>query len=239
MTLQNLLRGCALRLTKVGAAAPATILQAKRFQSSSSGFSGCILPKWKKPPPKPRLGRKCLPYKVPVCSEEVLQKRRKTRPCQLKRNLEEIDPECCPNPCFDAHPRFDDLHYAPSEKNRPYQQTWCEFGNLRIVERPRCCYEEFDIPMPKRRKRGKTGPHVDMCAIARQCPNVSPRCSKIVWPGCQTRKCEFSCKYYPPPKDCLKVCTPYPSFTECDRDLPKPLHPIECDCLKIIGFCPI
>ncbi|XP_014102176.1 uncharacterized protein [Bactrocera oleae] len=235
MALQNLLQRCVLNIAKPGGLfAPTSFIQPVRFSSS---VGGCILPKHKKKPTKPRLGRKCIPYKVPICSEEVLKKKRKSKPCQMKTDVQEIDPECCDNPCIDMYPRFDDLYYAPSEKNRPYQQTWCEFGNLRIKKRPRCCYEEFDIPMPKRRKP-KRGPSVDLCEVARQCPNVSPKCVKLVWPGCRTNKCTFKCNYYPPPKDCLKICTPYPSFSECDRDLPKPLHPVECNCLEYNGFCP-
>ncbi|XP_018792461.1 PREDICTED: uncharacterized protein LOC108971087 [Bactrocera latifrons] len=234
MALQNLLQRCVLNIAKPSTFAPTSLIQPVRFSSS---VGGCILPKHKKKPAKLRPGRKCIPYKVPICSEEVLKKKRKSRPCQMKADVQTIDPECCPNPCIDMYPRFDDLYYAPSEKNRRYQQTWCEFGSLRITKQPRCCYEELDIPMPKRRKP-KRGRSIDLCEVARKCPNVSPKCVKLVWPGCRTNKCTFKCSYYPPPKDCLKICTPYPSFSECERDLPKPLHPVECNCLESMGFCP-
>ncbi|XP_054736881.1 uncharacterized protein LOC129243698 [Anastrepha obliqua] len=238
MALQTRLRICVLSGVKPVLRLVTSCGQPLRF---SSTVGGCILPKKsKKGPSKPKPGRKCKPYKIPICSEEALAAKRKTRPCQKKIKPSDLtNPECCVNPCIEMHPRFDDLYYAPSEKNKLYQQTWCEFEELRIMKRPICCYEQFDIPLPERRKlERKDIPPSSLCEIAKQCPNsVHPKCVKIVWPGCRTRKCEFKCHNFRSPSDCLKVCTPYPSFSECDRYFGKPLPPVECDCLSTFGFC--
>ncbi|XP_036334146.1 uncharacterized protein LOC118744866 [Rhagoletis pomonella] len=240
MAMQNIFRKSLLCTRKPGLKLATSFAQPLRL---SSTVGGCILPtKAKKAPSKPKLKRKCKLQKIAICSEEALAAKRKTRPCKEKiipSNLE--NPECCNNPCVEMHPRFDDLYYAPSEKNKPYQQTWCEFSGFRIEKHPTCCYEQDDIPLPKRRKLG----HKDISQsqvrdIARQCPNnLNPKCWKIIWPGCRTKKCDFKCHDFPGPQDCLKVCTPYPSFSECDKPLPKALPPVECDCLNTKGYCPM
>ncbi|XP_067633683.1 uncharacterized protein [Eurosta solidaginis] len=235
MALQNIVRISALTGSQI--AKPVVLRQPIRLTSTKGG---CYIPKSKtKAPKKIKPARDCTMYKVPICSEEVLKAKSKTKPCEEKVKPADVPPECCPNPCIDMLPRFDDLYYAPSDKNRKYQITWCEFGELQTLNWPICCYQEFDVPKPERRKIvRKNIAQSEMCEMARQCPNnVHPQCAKIVWPGCRTKRCEFKCRIFREKDDCKKPCTPYPSFSECKKLPPRPMRPIECDCLKVKDFC--
>lgn len=184
----------------------------------------------------------CVFYTHPKCSEEVLAKKRKIKKCVP------FDPVCTPiECCYDfpcktnLYPPFDDLYYRPSDKNRRYQRTWAECPKLRLEPRPVCCYEHFDYRKPKRRRRrcteGEYSPNVE-CAMRKLCPNLDmKKCPRLNLPGCSKFKCNTKCKRTRLPEDCKKVCTPYPSFSECKRDRPKPLRPVECKCWVIPDGC--
>uniref|UniRef100_A0A034W6J7 Uncharacterized protein n=1 Tax=Bactrocera dorsalis TaxID=27457 RepID=A0A034W6J7_BACDO len=203
---------CAQRLTSTDA--PELIL-------------GCIPPPPKKSDKHPARDR--CKFIEPRCAEE------KMRHVTCKKR--EFPPhfnfdECCP-PCRDVFPRFDDLYYQPSDKEkRKYQQTWSECPRLFIVPRKICCYEHFDVPKMEKRefKRDEdqfNNYHVKTCRN-----NSQSRCAKITWPGCRIGRWPPKCFVIKHSSGCLKICTPYPSYSECKRPKPKSLPPVECACLR-------
>ncbi|XP_036333616.1 uncharacterized protein LOC118744595 [Rhagoletis pomonella] len=172
----------------------------------------------------------CL-YLEPRCSKDKMKKVTcKKREFPLDFNFD----ECCKG-CKDVLPRFDDLYYKPSDKSeRKYQQTWSECPDIFIVPMKLCCTEYYAVSKMEKRKHKKL--EVDQLEdiVVRLCRNkLSARCSKISWPGCKAVRDPPKCTATKKSSGCSKICTPYPSYSECEKKSPKFLRPAECKCLKV------
>ncbi|XP_011180824.1 uncharacterized protein LOC105211185 [Zeugodacus cucurbitae] len=140
--------------------------------------------------------------------------------------------ECCP-PCRDVLPRFDDLYYKPSDKEkRKYQQTWSECPRLYILPRKICCTEHFDVPKMEKRTFTRDDDQFNNYNVKTCRNNSQSRCAKITWPGCRKGREPSRCFVIKQSSGCLKICTPYPSYSECKKPKPKSLRPVECTCLR-------
>ena len=145
--------------------------------------------------------------------------------------------ECCDDPCQDAYVRFDDLYYFVSDKKeRKYTRTWRECPKtLRVCKRV-CCFDgkERAPPLPKRPKDAVID---TACPADPNCMALTGNCPKIASQGCRPARKIPSCRKEKRPADCYKFCTPFPSFSECQRDQPPRRHPIECPCLNLPMNC--
>uniref|UniRef100_A0A1A9VV48 Uncharacterized protein n=1 Tax=Glossina austeni TaxID=7395 RepID=A0A1A9VV48_GLOAU len=147
-----------------------------------------------------------------------------------------VKPECCLDPCKDALPRFDLLYYKRTDKlKRKYQQTWAECPELLKKPKVICCFDKIKYPpMEKRKKRDRPETACNpVCASARSA------CPSFTLPGCREPRKPPKCAVFRSPAKCKKKKAPYPSFSECSRKRPPPLHPIECHCLAIVPMCEV
>lgn len=148
----------------------------------------------------------------------------------------ETPDECCPDPCKWAYPRFDLLYYKRSDKlNRKYTQTWAECPELLRKPKVICCLDKIVMPqLPKRepKKKPKTA-----CPVS--CPPSGSKCPRLTLDGCRPARIPPKCSIVRVPANCEKKKAPYPSFSECKRDIPRPLHPIECKCLVTPSMCEV
>ncbi|XP_037956387.1 uncharacterized protein LOC119686012 [Teleopsis dalmanni] len=144
------------------------------------------------------------------------------------------NPICCNEICPEPFPRFDDLYYVESDKlKRKYPRTWKECLNYPEKRRPVCDWRKAKaIPYDKRVRK----PHGEPC----DCGIViekAEKCKKIVSKGCKPVKDPPSCALARKPTDCKKICTQYPSFSECQKPPFKKARIVECDCLKSQSLC--
>lgn len=144
---------------------------------------------------------------------------------------------CCNNPCKDAAARFDLLYYRRSDKlNRIYQQTWGECPELLKKPKLICRYE--NIIFPKFEKRPRTQRPQTACKPP-TCTNTKTTCPRYIMPRCGKARRPPKCHVNREPLDCVKRKAPFPSFSECRRVLPIPLHPRECTCLALPTMCEV
>lgn len=165
---------------------------------------------------------------------------KKINPPPLPHNEREIvikvPDECCPDPCKWAYPRFDLLYYKRTDKlNRVYTQTWAECPELLKKPKVICCFDKIQMPkMPKRKPKEKPK---TACEIV--CPPAASKCPRVTMEGCRPARVPPKCIIIRKPADCEKKKAPYPSFSECKRDIPRPLRPIECKCLVKPALCEV
>jgi len=164
--------------------------------------------------------------------------------------LEDVKKKCSKAECILEYPRFDDIHYKSSDKSKKeYQQTWCEPPELVIKEKNKCLEPlRFEAIDPERRARQKdaaesknkdsckniiSDPEKRMkldlmgCQISVDNTKVKSRCPKIQMPGCKLARDPPECTITNLAKPC-KTCTPYPSFSECQKGPIKMLPITEC-----------
>ncbi|XP_005178805.1 uncharacterized protein LOC101900597 [Musca domestica] len=144
---------------------------------------------------------------------------------------------CCANPCKDALPRFDWLYYRRSDKlSKEYQQTWAECPELVKQSKVVCCYDKIVYPQMKKRPRQE---RPQTACTPPTCSNTKTTCPRFHMPRCGKVRRPPKCHVNREPKDCTKRKAPFPAFSECRRDIPKPLHPIECKCLALPTMCEV
>uniref|UniRef100_A0A1I8P989 Uncharacterized protein n=1 Tax=Stomoxys calcitrans TaxID=35570 RepID=A0A1I8P989_STOCA len=144
---------------------------------------------------------------------------------------------CCGNVCPDAVPRLDTLYYKRSDKaQRKYEQTWAECPELMKKPKLLCRYESIIYPKLEKRPRGE---RPQTACKPPECNNTKTACPRFNMPRCGKARRPPKCSVTREPLDCMKDKAPYPSFSECKRDLPHPLHPIECKCLALPTMCEV
>lgn len=198
----------------------------------------------------------CADVKEPICSEENLAQR---DPCFEKEvrlakglpppesNSMWLNPECCKESC-PILPRYDEMYYKPSDKlKRKYQQTWVACPDLHIEEVTVCCNESLNFA-PKEKRVFK---RVEKGAPATSCSKVSPSAKVCKPPPIQKKGCPYvplpDCSGRKPPTcpkrrisdGCAREKTPYPSFSECQKDEIDPSSPVECRCLDPVFMCEV
>lgn len=175
-------------------------------------------------------------------------KKKKSEPKEPFKSMWETIPGWGEQDCI---LRLDNVHYKPSDKNtRVYQMTWepCP----RAVKRLRkiCCYEDAKVPPQCKRRRGGRGgsacerDNSDLkqdYELLRKCMGKKiekvTKCQKVAMPDCPAVASNIKCRVVRAPSDCQKICTPYPSYSECQRDEGKKPHPRECGCLGNTMMC--
>ncbi|XP_067633504.1 uncharacterized protein [Eurosta solidaginis] len=184
-----------------------------------------------------KFGRIRCPTPPPTCGIT----RKPSDDCKPKIEITEEWKKCCMTECQWQHPRFDDLYYKPSDKlNRTYKQTWVECGDIHMYPARICCYEKQKYPLPERRKPPKPVAlcnNIKYCKLQMLCRNrLESKCAKLTWAGCR--------KVRDPPKCGLERAhcgirpkTPYPSFSECRKDIRRIKKTKQCDCLAIALAC--
>ncbi|KAL9915430.1 uncharacterized protein LOC119636600 [Glossina fuscipes] len=168
--------------------------------------------------------------------EAVKQQHPPPLPSSEREIIIPVKPECCLDPCKDALPRFDLLYYKRSDKlKRKYQQTWVECPELLKKPKVICCYDKVQYPpMEKRLKIDRPS-----TACSPVCASARSSCPSFTLPNCRESRKPPKCAVFRSPMKCKKKKAPYPSFSECSRTRPPPLHPIECHCLAIVPMCEV
>ncbi|XP_017464341.1 PREDICTED: uncharacterized protein LOC108357782 [Rhagoletis zephyria] len=155
-----------------------------------------------------------------------------------------FNPECCLDPCPDLLPRYDELYYKPSDKlKRKYTQTWVECPRVRVAPKKICCYKKV-IPPPFKRRVFKRRTAADECKprptdlMPCKTQKMRGKCPTVMLPGCSSARIPPKCKRSTQKANCRKMCTPYPSFSECSKKL-RPMQAVECHCLDIPSRCEV
>uniref|UniRef100_A0A1A9VCY6 Uncharacterized protein n=1 Tax=Glossina austeni TaxID=7395 RepID=A0A1A9VCY6_GLOAU len=164
-------------------------------------------------------------------------------------------PFCCANFCADLSVRTDELYYKKSDmRSRDYQQTWISCPPLHVLDAEVCPPQNCNPREIIRRKRRirlqdkkEERPKVacpqklkkfKLMACISTVPEENRLCPKI--PGefssCVTVRLKTLCKVYTKHAVCKKDPAPYPSFSECQREVSTP-RPIECKCLERAAAC--
>lgn len=187
------------------------------------------------------------PCDFPPCSPEAIAKtecmKKRLERKEKKQPLTVYEvywnrPECCANECIDSYPRFDDMYYRESDKEkRIYTQTWAECPELIIAPKPICCSEKIKLP-PLCKRAPKDKPKT-ACAPQMSCePDPASPCPKITMPCCRPARQE-PCKIAKTPKDCKKFNAPSPAFSECRKGPIRPMKITECWCLAVPSMCQV
>ncbi|XP_037953464.1 uncharacterized protein LOC119683727 [Teleopsis dalmanni] len=144
--------------------------------------------------------------------------------------------DCCKRKCPDL-PRYDELYWQPSNKNKKYQQTW---SDCKMVSKPRivCCLNKCKPPIVKRtRCPVECACSYDQAKFNMICKLGPGRCPRLTMPCCKGARYPPCCKNFPKPKNCCKQKCPYPSFSECRHKKLKKPPIVECKCLRKIPNC--
>ncbi|XP_073812726.1 uncharacterized protein [Musca autumnalis] len=184
----------------------------------------------------------CAPLSKKSKKKSNTKQKTTTIPTPVTGNESEIQlkiPDICDsNPCKDAVTRFDLLFYKRSDKsNREYQQTWAECPQLVIKPKVVCSYENIVYPQMKKRPRQERP--TTACKPPTCGANTKSTCPSFQLPNCRSARKPPKCHVNREPKNCTKLNAPYPAFSECRRDIPKPLHPVECKCLALPTMCEV
>lgn len=150
--------------------------------------------------------------------------------------------------------RHDMEYYHSSDKlKRKYQQTWDECGAIKRKKKF-CCFDDLPEASPACTERRKLrvqsavpeddGKFKIDFALLKKCmkksiktiPKEIPRCLKIRLACCQPVANNLKCKGKSVTK-CKKICTPYPSYSECQRPPTRKRRPVECKCTKTPAGC--
>ncbi|EDW60835.1 uncharacterized protein Dvir_GJ20641 [Drosophila virilis] len=147
--------------------------------------------------------------------------------------IENCEPDLC---TLDL--RYDMKYYRISDKKkRKYQVTWNECPRLLVKPRKVCLYEKMVRPKIERRKHAKVLP---VPQVAKSCIALLAKdtCVYVKAPCCKVGRRPPKCRAaFPTPGQCEKRKTPYPSFSECQKDAVIPLPPAECKCLSAFALC--
>ncbi|XP_034475700.1 uncharacterized protein LOC117782773 [Drosophila innubila] len=159
------------------------------------------------------------------------------------------EPPCEPHEqkyCTDMLPRFDEMFYHPSDKNRSFQRTWIECPPIRERLKKVCCLDGIEPPEIQRRVKvpcPETTCTFDYARMRHICkkaePNLEGKCKKTFWPCCKAARCPPHCQQTRKLNPCLRLRPPSKSFSEtrkwqrprrvreCDR-----LHPSNCEAIR-------
>lgn len=153
--------------------------------------------------------------------------------------------ECCRNPCPEMLPRFDEMHWCPTDKlKREYQQTWIECPFMPKRKRKVCAFQDLGLPPICRRERKKPPPATahpyDSLKMKAVCGIGSDlKCQRIQMPCCRPCRIPPRCTSTRQIQPCQKFCCPYPAYSECSRAKIKPLRQVECKCLQESSMCEV
>ncbi|EDW10139.1 uncharacterized protein LOC6580357 [Drosophila mojavensis] len=153
-------------------------------------------------------------------------------------NLIEFSQECCPDPCADSFPPFDECLYKESDKNkRKYQVTWSECPPVAIMPKKICCFEKIQrAPVNRRDKSERPATACEPPPCKKATP-AELGCPRIKLPRCGPARIPPRCHRVRFPSDCVKVKAPYPAFSECARPKLRKKRRSECTCLAEIPQC--
>ena len=193
----------------------------------------------------------CSKTEGPRCSESNLKQTgcyEKTKKGKKKEDESPFksmwfNPACCMEVCKDVLPRFDELYYKISDKaKREYPQTWVECPERKIVPKVMCSFDKLIYPPMKKRAKKPTS-KVAKCPQGKDDNKLAcyleknKNCMKQLSPGCRPARDPPTCSIGRKVKKCKKVCTPYPSFSECSKPGVKKLREVECYCLGTVPNC--
>lgn len=137
--------------------------------------------------------------------------------------------------CTDLLPRFDEMFYHPSNKNRCFQRTWTECPPIKERLKKVCCLDAIEPPEIQRRVKVPCPPTTctfDYSRMRYICqkaePNLDGKCCKTFWPCCKPARCPPSCRQERDPLPCLRLRPPRKSFSET-RKWQRPLRARECN----------
>lgn len=151
-------------------------------------------------------------------------------------SLYDYPPECCPRCDSD---RFDLLYYRPSNKCRSYQRTWWECVPC-VIPKVICCSANALPPEYEKRNSPRLSPCLLGKGNQRKCsPRKDTACPRIAIPFCRSGRDPPFCDIVRRKSDCEKIKCPFPSYSECDRELPAciPQRPPECRCNRPESVC--
>lgn len=171
-------------------------------------------------------------------TEKPKEKKEKKKKTSAAKDSMWYDPECEFEPCEMPYQRYDVEFYRISDKRkRKYQVTWDECPRL-IIKPKKVCVSDGVKRKIKRRKRAVLKPRCNPVKPL-PCPELGAGkvCPKIVLPGCKSARNPPTCQVGRMRKKCKKIKTPYPSFSECQREATIPAPPNECNCLDSISLC--
>ncbi|KAL7738150.1 hypothetical protein ACLKA6_006493 [Drosophila palustris] len=148
------------------------------------------------------------------------------------------EPPCEPHEqkyCLEMLPRFDEMFYKPSNKDRCFQRTWVECPPIKERLKKVCCLDGIEKPEIQRRVKLPCPPTTctfDYSRMRHICqkaePNLEGKCTKTFWPCCKPARCPPICHRDRKRLDCLRLRTPGKCFSECRR-WQRPRRARECN----------
>ena len=193
--------------------------------------------------PGPRCARMSDPAKPPARDCTSIKRGNEIRKAKLSYVEMWADPECCRKNNCNTTLRYDDLYWKPVDKtDKKYMQTWVECPEPKLL--PVVCKSpDFEFREPekrtyKKRKVSKCDVHNDIglmkCGLKEQ-----EGCRKLKLAFCRPVAGKLSCKRRVIPTLRKKVCTQYPSFSECIRQPAPAGQQDQCGCLVLPIYCDI